>query len=56
MNQLKDSRNGVISRPAPRFGSTWMALYYFLRNRLAGQDDEAQAGESRREDSAEGQH
>lgn len=56
MNQFKDSTDSVISRPVPLFGSTWMALYYFLRNRKAGQHDEAQAGQSRREEPAEGQH
>jgi hypothetical protein len=56
VNQFKDSTDGVISRPVPLFGSTWMALYYFLRSRLAGQDGEAQAGQSRREEPAEGDH
>lgn len=56
MNQLKDNTDGVISRPVPLFGSSWMALYYFLRNRLAGQHDKSQADESRREEPAQGQH
>lgn len=56
MSQFKDSGDGVISRPVPLFGSTWMALYYFLRNRLAGQHDDAQAGKSRRKEPTQGQH
>lgn len=56
MNQFKDSTDGVISRPMPLFGSTWMALYYFLRSRMAGQDGEAQADQPRREEPAEGDH
>ena len=56
MNQFKDSTDGVISRPVPLFGSSWMALYDFLRNRLAGQQAEEQAGQSRRQEPAEGQH
>jgi hypothetical protein len=56
VNQFKDSTDGVISRPVPLFGSSWMALYDFLRNRLAGQQAEEQAGQSRRQEPAEGQH
>jgi hypothetical protein len=56
VDQLKNSTDGVISRPVPLFGSSWMALYYFLRNRLAGQDSEVQAGKSRHEEPAKGQH
>lgn len=56
MNQFKDGTHGAISRPEPLFGSTWMALYYFLRNRLAGQDGETRAGQSRHEEPAKGEH